>query len=68
MSAVAVKVPLEGLNSSAAERGVLAFANPPVTSTFPSLSNVDVWIYRTVPMLPVGANVPLAGFENLGCR
>jgi hypothetical protein len=36
-------------------------AKPPVTSTRPSASVVAVWILRAVDMLPVAAQVPVAG-------
>ena len=56
MLPVAVKVPVEGSNSSAVLR-TSAPSSPPAIRTFPSSSNVAVWLSRAVVMLPVDTNL-----------
>src|SRR5690348_11893638 len=68
MLPVGVHAPVAGLYSSAlAKMGHEPFTqvpSPPATSTWPSCSSVAVWPARTVVMLPVAAQVPVAGLNS----
>jgi len=67
LPSVGEKLPVVGSYNSASA-STLSVApvpwTPPVKSTFPELSRVAVCETRAVAMLPVGANVPVAGSNS----
>src|SRR5438128_4046646 len=58
---VAVQIPRDGSNNSAAARLLRLLSRPPAMSTFPLGSSVAVWLWRFVVMGAISVHVPLSG-------